>query len=278
MLKIVVLYWLLALADAPQYNVYIPTVYAQGNYQRFGIAPGGVRYGDLTWLAPEWSYAWHGTTLHEWDVEHPRLVQMIWGRDALDKEITSPYLLGFNEPNLCGQANISPREAAQLWRQIEAEHPDTFLISPAPAQPMYDELCQRESRGMEWLVDMVSEYHGLYGEPPRFDAIAFHFYESDASIDFEAYAQQVRERMAQIGYAVPLWATEIGSLRVNKAQRLRNIFDYVAANEWIERVAWYKIRPDSYDPYLDTSLVDDVGNLTDLGEAWMQWTTVWSMP
>jgi hypothetical protein len=257
------------------HTIYIPAVYVQGDYQRIGIAPGGVRYGDLTWLAPEWSYAWHGTTLHEWGADHPRLVQMIWGREAMGKEITAQYLLGFNEPNLCGQSNLSPREAAQLWRRIEATHPGRYLISPAPAQPVWDADCQRESRGMEWLVDMAAEYRGLYGTAPHFDAIAFHFYETDTSISFEVYAQQVRERMAQIGYDVPLWATEIGSLRSNKAQRLHAIFDYVRDNTWIARVAWYKIRPDSYDPDLGTSLVDGDGKLTELGEAWLNWITIW---
>ncbi|CAN0554626.1 unnamed protein product, partial [Ectocarpus sp. 8 AP-2014] len=46
---------------------------------------------------------------------------------------TSPYLLGFNEPNYGEQANLTPQEAADLWPQVRQQADDLGmeLVSPA---------------------------------------------------------------------------------------------------------------------------------------------------
>ena len=63
---------------------------------------------------------------------------MIWGQKAnlpgLDGYDT---VLGFNEPNHKGQANMSPQKAAQEWRKLQRAYPDKKLVSPCPAPGGY---------------------------------------------------------------------------------------------------------------------------------------------
>jgi hypothetical protein len=47
--------------------------------------------------------------------------------------VTSPYLLGFNEPNDVNQCNTSPHEAATLWGTLMQNFPDAKFVSPATA-------------------------------------------------------------------------------------------------------------------------------------------------
>ena len=43
------------------------------------------------------------------------------------------YLLGFNEPNFKAQANMTPKQAAEIWPRLEkiAEDFDLELVGPA---------------------------------------------------------------------------------------------------------------------------------------------------
>ena len=58
---------------------------------------------------------------------------MIWGSHAVQHiaslPATSKYLLGFNEPNILVQSNMTPAEACALWPLLEAAN--KTLGSPA---------------------------------------------------------------------------------------------------------------------------------------------------
>jgi len=111
-----------------------------------------------------WAYNWRA---QPWMAEGIESVPMIWGAQQMGQAIggNSTYLLGFNEPDLARQANISPEAAAVLWRQIERDYPDRLLVAPVPSQ-----------EAPEWIDTLYRTYISIYGEKPRFDALAAHLY------------------------------------------------------------------------------------------------------
>ena len=84
-----------------------------------------------------------------------------WDRPVPQVGGNSPYILGFNEPDLSSQANLTPQRAAVLWRRIEQAYPHRLLVSPAVS-----------CGDLYWLVRFRSAYRELYGTWPRFDVLA----------------------------------------------------------------------------------------------------------
>lgn len=77
-----------------------------------------------------------------------------------------PWVLGFNEPDLASQANMTVAQALALWPQLEAM--GNKLISPATAGSM--------SAGSGWFFDFMNGVGASGGYTPRVDAIAVHSY------------------------------------------------------------------------------------------------------
>ena len=221
------------------HTLYLPIIYA-GPYPALkGVSHHPAMYSDLIPLNVEWYYDWRFRP----PVDHQGsgYVPMIWGRgtmrfldEAIENARPSGWLMGFNEPDLESQANISPREAAELWRQIEARADDIKLLSPAPSH-----------EHPEWLWEMVTEYEKKYGRNPRFDAIAAHLYSPDPEWA-KSYLIHVRQDALAHGYDVPIWLTEFGGICTipppgNGNERLmRELVPWMQEQSWMDRYAWYK--------------------------------------
>ncbi len=185
---------------------------------------------------------------------------MIWSQGELTANIKSNVVMGFNEPDLAGQSNMSPVIAAVLWKTIEKWYPDRILISPAPSQINPD-----------WLWKMVEAYHELYGGSPRFDGIAIHYYRWNYNMPtLMDYLSRRRADEIAHGYNAPIWITEFGACGINEVDEFRRDATYIETTDWIEKAAWYKLRPDSYDLATCSSLLDQYGNLTPLGEVYLE--------
>lgn len=241
----------LAVASAEtETTIYMPLVTATRS--KIGIAPGGYVTGDLELLNTAWSYRWNNEVYGdrvEW-------IDMIWGARYMDVPIHSNIILGFNEPDRPDQANLDPLTAAQLWRQIELRYPDKRLISPAPSQA-----------DPGWLWRMTDDYAALYGTRPRFDGVAVHYYRnSDDAPQVSDYLTQRRADEIAHGYTATLWLTEVGACGVDEAETFRDMAAFVEVTDWVERAAWYKLRSDYWDQRPCSTLIDDSGELTPLGE------------
>ena len=143
--------------------VYLPQVQAVPN--KLGVAG----CGSCAELGCAWCYAWSPWPGQSAGVES---VPMI--RDASNVQVTllggnSGWLMGFNEPDLAGQAELTPIAAAVLWREIERKWPERRLVAPAPSH-----------LHPEWLVQWYEVYTQMYGAQPRVDALALHCYLSAA--------------------------------------------------------------------------------------------------
>lgn len=240
----------LAVSARAETTIYVPLVTA--NRSKVGIAPGGYQVGDLDRLGASWSYRWNNEVYSdtiEW-------VDMIWGERYMSVPIRSNIILGFNEPDRTGQADLDPLTAAQLWRQIETRYPGKMLISPSPSQTDSD-----------WLWRMVDDYTALYGDKPRFDGIAVHYYRwSNDMPQVSDYLAQRRADEIAHGYTVPLWLTEVGACGASEVDTFRDMAAFVETAPWVERAAWYKLRADQWDTTTCSTMIDERGGLTPLGE------------
>lgn len=190
-----------------------------------------------------WYYDWSTTPGAVTGPAGTEFVPMIWG--AADVNATAlaqaaqqgTELLGFNEPDLAGQAAMSPDQALDLWPQLEA----TGLRLGAPA------VAYGGDTPGGWLDQFMS---GAAARGYRVDFIPLHWYGGDfssaAADELRGYLQAVYDR-----YHKPIWLTEYaltdfsGTPRYPTAQQQT---DFVTSSTamldslpFVERYAWFTL-------------------------------------
>jgi hypothetical protein len=132
---------------------------------------------------------------------------MIWGAasaegDAVGKARASggSVLLGYNEPDLASQANMTPQQALDLWPKLQA----TGLVLGSPA------VAAHAADAGGWLDQFMQ---GAHSRGYRVDFIAVHWYGSDfrtaeSVSQLQSYLQAVHDR-----YGLPIWLTEFALLK-----------------------------------------------------------------
>ena len=149
----------------------------------------------------DWYYTW--STGHSGISAPARVgfVPMIWGPGSVttanlaQAKAAGPYLLGFNEPDMSAQSNMTVDQALSLWPQLESA--GRILGSPAVATGA--------ATPGGWLDRFMT---GANARGYRVDFITLHWYGSDfnapdAVSQLKAYIQAVYER-----YHKPIWLTE----------------------------------------------------------------------
>ncbi|MFI1994297.1 sigma-70 family RNA polymerase sigma factor [Actinoplanes sp. NPDC020271] len=215
-----------------------------------------------------WYYDWASQNN---DIPGPagvEFVPMIWGKQnvtsATLKEAKSEgkVLLGFNEPDMGGQANLSVAEALAAWPQLQAT--GMRLISPAVAYG-------GDTAG-GWLDRFMT---GAKAKNLRVDGIALHWYGSDfsaASVNqFLGYVDAVHKR-----YDKPIWITEFGLMNFSgtpkyptDAQKVTFIKGATAGLEkrsFVERYAWFGLP--AVGDSVDFGLYEDGDSPTEAGKAY----------
>jgi RNA polymerase sigma factor (sigma-70 family) len=188
-----------------------------------------------------WYYNWASNNN---DVPGPagvEFVPMIWGKadvtDATLRQARSEgkVLLGFNEPDMGGQANMSVDAALAAWPRLAAT--GMRLGSPAVAYG-------GDTAG-GWLDRFMTgaERKGL-----RVDFITLHWYGSDFSGaavgQFLGYVDAVHKR-----YGLPIWVTEYGLMNFGGAPKYPTGAQEAAfitgstrgmeSRSYVERYAWF---------------------------------------
>lgn len=183
---------------------YVPVWYAPAPV-KLGLSGGTVAQAER--LGAAWLYDWTAhPPVREWFESVPMLGRD-WGAGPVPAVGgNSPYLMGFNEPDLQVQANITPERAAVLWRQIEQAYPHKLLVSPAPS-----------CGDVWWLAHFRVTYRDIFGTWPRLDVLAAHCYRWTAAGCIQVaqqFAAWVQEWQIPGGYwvtefaFVPAWATD----------------------------------------------------------------------
>ncbi|MFG2050868.1 glycoside hydrolase family protein [Micromonospora sp. NPDC048935] len=187
---------------------------------------------------------------YTWDVAHPgvtgpktaEFVPMIWGAKSvtagnLQKAAQNGrYLLGFNEPDLKGQAEMTVEQALGLWPQLQA----TGLPLGSPA------VAWGGDRPGEWLDRFMA---GAKQRGYRVDFIALHWYGGDfttanAVNQLRSYLQAVHDR-----YRLSIWLTEFALIdfasgvrfptQAQQAAFLTAATRMLGGLSWLHRYAWF---------------------------------------
>jgi RNA polymerase sigma factor (sigma-70 family) len=162
-------------------------------------APGASQ--DLAASGASWYYDWGATTNGIATPAGVSFVPEIWGAAdvttaTLDQvKSEGSVLLGFNEPDLASQANMSVSQALSLWPQLEAT--GMTLGSPAVASGA--------ATPGGWLDQFMA---GARARGYRVNFITVHWYGGDfqtaaAVQQLESYLQAIYNR-----YHLPIWLTE----------------------------------------------------------------------
>ena len=208
-----------------------------------------------------WAFDGVGTALtgsgaswyYTWGPDHPGIagpagvdfVPMIWGAAAVGNgslakaaQQGSGTLLGFNEPDLAAQSNLTPQQALDLWPKLTAT--GLTLGSPAVAYGGADP--------GGWLDQFMQ---GARSRGLRVDFIALHWYGSDfrtaeAVGQLQHYLQAVHDR-----YGLPVWLTEFALIKFSGGTSFPTSEQQVAfvkasttmlqSLPYLQRYAWFAL-------------------------------------
>jgi len=223
---------------------------------------------DLKLLSEiSWTYGWSqypdGNIVSCMNQLGISFVPMQWGAggiDDLESNVwtNSGYILGFNEPNVASQSNLSPAEAASLWPQIEA------------VADKYNMLIGSSSAAPGGNISPEQWHDEFFGNCTtcRVDFITIHVYECTIG-GLQYWVDTV------VKYNKSIWLTEFSSA-CGASQPESDDYSYMtAALSWldsqpqIERYSWYGTRIAPNDGYLgpNASIFSlQCSSLSNLGE------------
>ncbi|MDR2816646.1 MAG: glycoside hydrolase family protein [Proteiniphilum sp.] len=151
-------------------------------------------------LKANWYYNWGNDDVTA-GVKGVEYVPMIWGHTMVNKGVCDRinqmysegkifYVLGFNEPDLKEESNMSVAQALDDWEFLCNNLDKRIkLVSPAPSYP-----------SRQWLVDFMN---GAAARNLRVDYVAVHIY---AGIGTSIYESAIRDVYNKFGKQV--WITE----------------------------------------------------------------------
>ncbi|HNW59674.1 MAG TPA: glycosyl hydrolase [bacterium] len=253
-----------------------------------GIAFNLASSADFAALAPgvSWWYNWAiapaSSTPTDYETAYEMdFIPMLWGGNTSAADITRvkafilshsrvKYLLVMNEPNLTGQANRTPGQAAADWiryEQVVRELADlgrtVLLVGPAMTWGTMADY----SDPVKWLDDFYAAYKAdNSGREPQIDYLAFHWY------DYGLAAQLDRLKK----YNKKIWITEMANWNsqinsyAKQKQQMTEMVTICENRSDVFRYAWFYGRggfPDTHFTYLLTA---NDGELSELGQLYLE--------
>ncbi len=197
----------------------------------------------MTDVRASWFYNWSPRRADLVAPSGVEFVPMIWGGGAVNQSTLDEakgqgtVLLGFNEPDLAGQANMTVEQALDLWPQLQAV--GMRLGSPAPAYGA--------ATPGSWFDRFMA---GAAQRGYRVDFIALHWYGSDFSASavghLRGYLEAVYDR-----YRKPIWLTEYALINFSgspqfptgeqQAAFARSSVAMLESLSFVERYAWFAL-------------------------------------
>ncbi|KAJ7757058.1 hypothetical protein B0H16DRAFT_1689744 [Mycena metata] len=205
-------------------------------------------------------------------------VPMQWGRENIAQFVNTvrksgaKTVLSFNEPELGGQSNIPPGEAAQLWKQYiqPLKNVGVRLGSPAVSSA---------PAGIPWLASFIKMCTGC-----TIDFVVVHWFGEGAN-NFIGYLESVHATFPQYSvwvtefactsgnsggtYADTSWFIELIGWLLDTAIFLTAALKFLddPAQAWIERYSWFAFARNLDG--LQSNLLDRNGNLNALGTSYI---------
>ena len=257
-------------------NVYIPKATPVVNYVVKGKKGAdfstntstGTWWGNTINTQAHWFYTWGLTVPTELVPQNCEFVPMFWGASSVtDANIAyvqslhtkglANYVLGFNEPDLSDQSNMSVSQALALWPKLESI--GLPLGSPAASWPT-----------IQWIYNFLDS---CKAQGRRVDFICVHMY---VGTDDNAFIQTLQDLYNK--YKLPIWITEFATCANNATTMSANpytpaqvlafmqrLLPKLEALSFVQRYSWFSGSPTSSRLW-PSALVDKYGNLTDLGQ------------
>lgn len=200
----------------------------QSDIRKFFVSKKGVALGsdmsqtvELKKMNMAWYYNWKAEAFNDHRDDQVEHVPMIWGRNQDDPNGTvndnlykyikeqcdlvskdANYVLGYNEPDLPAQANMSVVQAQEGWKSIEKLGKRT--VSPAISNPngTYSAWLTPFLKGGEVYSNGVQ----VTVEGISCDCVAIHTYISQRSVGQVVNAVKKVHEL----YNKPVWVTEMG--------------------------------------------------------------------
>ena len=222
----------------------------------------------LTESGASWYYDWGATPNGIATPAGVGFVPMIWGASdvtaaTLDQvKSEGNVLLGFNEPDLSSQANMSVTQALDLWPQLEA----TGMTLGSPA------VSSGAATPGGWLDQFMA---GAKARGYRVNFITVHWYGGDfetaaAVQQLESYLQAIYDR-----YHLPIWVTEFAltnygatvtfPTEAQQAAFLTAATSMLDGLSYVQRYAWFALPTSSGSG--TTGLFNPGPSATEVGRA-----------
>ncbi len=249
-----------------------------------GVAFNFSQIEDLPLLSEScsWAYNWGNTQGDDaalwFDTNEMDYCPMTWNanydadkiRAYVKAHPNTRYLLGFNEPNLTDQCNMTPAEAAAHWGEVVslAKELGLKLVSPA----MNYGTLSGYSDPVKWLDEFFSQPGVSLSDV---DAIAVHCYMSSPSA-LKNYIEMFRK------YGKPVWLTEfcawepVPSSAGDQMSYMCTVLNYLEQEPLVERYAWFIPRSSAAvdkAPYMQLLTHTSPIELTDLGLLYTQFSS-----
>jgi len=198
-----------------------------------------------------WYYTWSASPAGITSPPGVQFVPMIWGPASVNAATLSQVkaeghiLLGFNEPDMTGQSNMTVARALSLWPQLMAT--GMTLGSPAVADDA--------ATPGGWLDQFMT---GAAARGYRVNFITVHWYGADfaagpAVQELESYLQAIYDR-----YHLPIWLTEFALTNFDGAtpsfptQSQQAAFLAAATSmlehlSYVQRYAWFALPSSATD-------------------------------
>jgi Glycosyl hydrolase catalytic core len=215
-----------------------------------------------------WYYTWAAGHAGITTPQGVDFVPMIWGSGSVTTQSIAQaksgghYLLGFNEPDMSSQSNMSVTQALDLWPKLQAT--GQTLGSPAVATG--------GATPGGWLDQFMS---GAKSRGYRVDFIALHWYGGDFTTSpavraLKSYLQAVWNR-----YHKPIWLTEYALINFSNGTHYPSETEqaaFVTAStkmldnlSFLQRYAWFALPAADDGP--STGLFTSGPKVTDVGKA-----------
>ena len=225
------------------------------------LEPEGLECSDIENLNVSWYYNWTPVPNCPED-EDVEFIPMIWSEKYLADDnyenylvplIGSDYsaLLGYNEPNWKGQAEMSVETALEYWPMLE----ETGLRLGSPSTT--------GRSGLDWSIEFMK---GAKEKGYRIDFLALHWYGNCSN------TEGLREFLDYYdAFGMPMWLTEWSCYKQDMATNtafLEKIMPVLESYESLERYAWYSNRT-THETYLGAALFDSIGKPTPTGDIYI---------
>lgn len=265
--------------DAPATAGAHPSANAQMALSKMGVASASYLNTHpvrLSTTGASWVYDWYPEAPP--DDAGMQWVPMVPDASAVDPHVlkylaeaahtgAAKYLLGFNEPDIKDEADMTPEQAANLWPKLEST--GLQLGSPAPARPYDGWLAQ--------FMQLARERH------LRVNFLTLHYYQDFTN---PGAVGSLRSQLIKIHntYRKPIWITEIGAENIRAAGRtmkstpttvaaadyLRKLFKMLNALPFVERYAWFTDYSSQNPAWKVGELFSPAGRLSQTGKAFQQ--------